>query len=181
MMDPLSKFDSWAINCIEKRFTHPWQRWTGLNNFDLMPWSLLFFFVVTFLSGVIFADFFACFVGGLFLLLHLLCLFLTHISGAKDLVMRAVEKGCANPMKIDMEKINARSGLLLTTLLTGMLTPLAGFNVASSSTLFVACLGIYFQLLLTACDTLPPAKSKFREFLESLASQPKLVPIRVRK
>jgi hypothetical protein len=146
-----------------------------------MPWSFLFFLVIALLPGIIFVNFSALLAGGIFLFLHLICILLTHISGMKDLAMRAMRKGCANPMKIDPRKINARSGLLLTTLLSCTLPRLAEFDIVSSLTFFMACLGIYFQFLLTACDSLPPAKSKFKEFFESLVPQPELVPIRVRK
>lgn len=180
-MDTLSRFDAWVINCMEKRFTHPIQRWVGLNNFDLMPWLFLFFLVIVLLPGIIFANFNALFAGGIFLFWHLICILVIHISGMKDLVMRAMRKGCANPMKIDPVKINARSGLLLTSLLSFMLPRLAEFDVGSSFALFVSCLGIYFLFLLAACDPLPPAKSKLREFFGSLVPWPKLNPIRIRK
>jgi hypothetical protein len=185
-MDWFTQFDAWTISFIERRFTHPTQRWFGLDNFDLMPWLFLCFCVTFFFfaPNTVFAGRFASLLTIAALFLPIECMLLGLFYMKPD-ELRARKNGCANPWK---NKPIIR--LVPVLLLLSFTFPLVyGLWSELSVTIMVAALLVvssmtilaYMQLLLATCDPLKPRKSKLKEFLESFASQRELKPIRVRK
>ena len=173
-------FDLWSLNRLEK-FAQKTQRDIGI---DCFLWAKIcvILFALLISCNAFFVQYYSYPLKGWWvssLLFFFLFVALTMWNVTSLVVERAVKdassRGLSNPLKLRSEyRFLYIFGAFLVSLLCWVFS-----NIATERTASFAWLGILGSLMFplwlyfVSCDPLPPAKSRVREWLESVAKSAK--------
>lgn len=176
----LHEFDSWLIDKIEKR-TQKFQRNTGKDCFWLARFSLILFAIsfVVFVAGAVWYVYPSKDWWLYILMLSfpgVIRILWPAIRKAEEAAYKHLEKGLANPQKLalaDIRLLYHIFPILFCFVLFMIAAP--AFLVPFWLSILVPVGGelLTLSVYLVSCDSLRPAKSKVREWLEKFVSATK--------
>lgn len=190
------EIDMWLVDKFE-RFSHKFQRFFGYDCFWLARscYYSCVAFLALFLLGAFWYDSAFHLLALLIIILPAYYIFIPMVEDAEALAKKMRNKNLANPKKLDDASDRIKI-FPVVFVMVGIYYPFVFAFLVPKSPFFVNFFGIYvfcgiwclFLTYFIACDPLPPAKSKIRQWLEKLAEAakgifepiPEPVPIPVR-
>ncbi len=158
--------DTSLIELLERHLCHPLQRLIGMTNFRLAQVA-----TGTILATEVLADVLRGKPPDTLSQVFYAYLFYYTVLGYKRAerdAFRRLENGLANPEKNGVMALTFRILVICVTIVLGLIMPVSNIGLMWS----IGALAMTFWFYLTACDPLPPTKSKFRVWLESLGQKP---------